>query len=196
MRASDEHILIVRVPRAGGRLGYPSLPLQACSFPLQGWGADWSSTARVERGPSEGARSASTGDQQPLSTTVPRAQITMLLPSLPVPPLKGVVWIYPLLRALTERRPQSNNMIDLVCAGSEHISICSFQACSLPLQGWGLIGLLLRASNEALLRARVPRAQEINSPHPPSSFNSRSPSAPLVGRYNPAKVWPDLCQRC
>ena len=27
MRASNEHILIVRVPRAGGRRGYPSHPL-------------------------------------------------------------------------------------------------------------------------------------------------------------------------
>ena len=40
LRASNEHILIVRVPRAGGRPGCPSHPSQA-------------------------ARSASTGDQQP-----------------------------------------------------------------------------------------------------------------------------------
>ena len=33
-------------------------------------------------------------------------------------------------------------------------------------QGWGLIDLLLRASNEALLRARVPRAQKIIRLHP------------------------------
>jgi len=29
VRASNEHILIVRVPRAGGRPGYPSHPSQA-----------------------------------------------------------------------------------------------------------------------------------------------------------------------
>ena len=32
-------------------------------------------------------------------------------------------------------------------------------------QEWGLIDLLLRASNEGLLRPRVARAQEINSLH-------------------------------
>ena len=32
-------------------------------------------------------------------------------------------------------------------------------------QGWGLIDLPLRASNEGLLRPRVARAQEINSLH-------------------------------
>jgi hypothetical protein len=35
----------------------------------------------------------------------------MLLPSLPVLLPKGVVWLYPLLRALTEHRPQFGNMI-------------------------------------------------------------------------------------
>ena len=33
-------------------------------------------------------------------------------------------------------------------------------------QGWGLIDLLLRASNEGLLRPRVARAREINRLHP------------------------------
>jgi hypothetical protein len=40
-------------------------------------------------------------------------------------------------------------------------------------QGWELLDLPLRASNEGLLRPRVARAQEINrppSPFPPSSL--------------------------
>ncbi len=37
----------------------------------------------------------------------------------------------------------------------------SLQARSLSLQGWGLIDLPLRASNEGLLRPRVARAQKI-----------------------------------
>ena len=40
------------------------------------------------------------------------------------------------------------------------------QACSFSLQGWGLIDLPLRASNEGLLRPRVARAQKIISLHP------------------------------
>ena len=43
---------------------------------------------------------------------------------------------------------------------------CSLQARSLSFQGWGLIDLLLRASNEGLLRPRVARAQEIIRLHP------------------------------
>ena len=42
----------------------------------------------------------------------------------------------------------------------------SLQACSLSLQGWGLIDLLLRASDEHILIVRVPRAREIIRPHP------------------------------
>ena len=42
----------------------------------------------------------------------------------------------------------------------------SLQARSLPLQGWGLIDLLLRASNEGSLRPRVARAQKIIRLHP------------------------------
>jgi hypothetical protein len=42
----------------------------------------------------------------------------------------------------------------------------SFQACSFISQGWGLIDLPLRASNEALLRARFAREQKIISLHP------------------------------
>jgi hypothetical protein len=43
---------------------------------------------------------------------------------------------------------------------------CSFQACLFPLQGWGLIDLPLRASNEGSLRPRVARAQKIIRLHP------------------------------
>ena len=43
---------------------------------------------------------------------------------------------------------------------------CSFQACSFSLQGWGLIDLPLRASNEGSPRPRVARAQKIIRLHP------------------------------
>ena len=43
---------------------------------------------------------------------------------------------------------------------------CSLQARLFSLQGWGLIDLPLRASNEGLLRPRVERAQKIISLHP------------------------------
>jgi len=33
---------------------------------------------------------------------------------------QGVVWIYPLLRALTEHGPWSDNLFGLLCAVSEH----------------------------------------------------------------------------
>jgi hypothetical protein len=44
--------------------------------------------------------------------------------------------------------------------------ICSFQARSFSLQGWGLIDLPLRASNEGSPRPRVARAQKIIRLHP------------------------------
>src|SRR4030042_1580887 len=56
---------------------------------------------------------------------------------------------------------------------------CSLQSCSLSLQGWGLIDLPLRASNEGLLRPRVARAQKIIRLHPlrcSASKKSRGPS--------------------
>ena len=43
---------------------------------------------------------------------------------------------------------------------------CPLQARSFSLQGWGLIDLPLRASNEGFLKPRVARAQKIISPHP------------------------------
>jgi hypothetical protein len=39
----------------------PLLPPSLLVFPYKGW-PDWSPTARVQRGPSEGARCASKGD--------------------------------------------------------------------------------------------------------------------------------------
>jgi hypothetical protein len=50
---------------------------------------------------------------------------------------------------------------------------CSLQARSFSLQGWGLIDLPLRASNEGLLRPRVARAQKIIRLHPLLCFASR-----------------------
>jgi hypothetical protein len=52
----------------------------------------------------------------------------------------------------------------------------SLQARSLFLQGWGLIDLPLRASNEGLLRPRVARAQKINRP-PSPSFQALLPTS-------------------
>src|SRR5207244_9372644 len=49
----------------------------------------------------------------------------------------------------------------------------SLQARSLSLQGWGLIDLPLRASNEGSPRPRVARAQKIISPHPLLVFVAR-----------------------
>jgi hypothetical protein len=42
----------------------------------------------------------------------------------------------------------------------------SLPSSFIPSQGWGLIDLPLRASNEGLLRPRVARAREINRLHP------------------------------
>ncbi len=80
LRASNEHIPIVRVPRAGGRPGYPSHPSETarCTstgghpvcpllpFPISLAFLFWKDThvgrsAAVERGPSQDARSGSTG---------------------------------------------------------------------------------------------------------------------------------------
>ena len=43
-----------------------------------------------------------------------------------------------------------------------------FHPCSRSLQGWGLIELLLRASNEGSPRPRVARAKKIIRLHPPT----------------------------
>jgi hypothetical protein len=56
---------------------------------------------------------------------------------------------------------------------------CSLQACSFFLQGWGLIDLLLRASNEGLLRPRVARAQKIIRLHPLLCSASKEGTWPL-----------------
>ena len=57
---------------------------------------------------------------------------------------------------------------------------CSHQACSyLPIKG-GPIGLQLRASNEGLLRPRVPRAKETNGPPLPSHTGRGAKPAGLV----------------
>ena len=80
LRASNEHILIVRVLQAKRAPGRPPHPSQAArsaskenmpalspssSF-LQEGGLHWSPTARVQRGESATARCASTGDQSGL----------------------------------------------------------------------------------------------------------------------------------
>jgi hypothetical protein len=57
------------------------------------------------------------------------------------------------------------------------LSSPAFRDRSFSLQGWGLIDLPLRASNEGLLRPRVARAQKIISLHP---LPLLSPHRPLV----------------
>jgi DNA-binding response OmpR family regulator len=52
------------------RTGHHQSSLQARSSPLQEGGLNWSPTARVERGSSETARSASTGDQSGLPSVI------------------------------------------------------------------------------------------------------------------------------
>jgi hypothetical protein len=49
---------------------------------------------------------------------------------------------------------------------SINMYVCSLQVCFSSLQGWGLIDLPLRASNEGSPRPRVARAQKIISLHP------------------------------
>ncbi len=61
LRASNEHRFTVRVLRAKGHTGFPNLSFSLS--PYRGWSV-WSPTARVQRGPSQAARCASTGDQQ------------------------------------------------------------------------------------------------------------------------------------
>ena len=64
--------------------------------------------------------------------------------------------------------PRGSRQIVLYCAHrTPVINLYMIPPSSLVLlQGWGLIDLLLRASNEGLLRPRVARAQKIISLHP------------------------------
>ena len=59
------------------------------------------------------------------------------------------------------------------------------------LQGWGLIDLPLRASNEGLLRPRVARAQKIIRLHPSYRARSASKGAPLFSYSIPAILFAD-----
>ena len=56
-------------------------------------------------------------------------------------------------------------MVDPLLRASNDINVPS-RLARIPLQGWGLIDLPLRASNEGLLRPRVARAQKIIRLHP------------------------------
>jgi hypothetical protein len=72
-------------------------------------------------------------------------------------------------------RPSNEHILIVRVPGAQDQHGCPLpilQARSLSLQGWGLIDLPLRASNEGLLRPRVARAQKIISLHPlsPSSL--------------------------
>ena len=78
------------------------------------------------------------------------------------PPFRGSGRGCPLLRASNGPHPFNR----------------SFQACSFSLQGWGLIDLPLRASNEGLRRPRVARAQKIIRLHPLLCSASRRTARP------------------
>lgn len=85
---------------------------------------------------------------------VPRAQETI---GLPLHTQGSVSFLFP--RRVARPSP--------IAAVERASSISFFQAYRLSHQGWGLIDLRLRASNEHILIVRVARAQEINSLHPP-----------------------------
>jgi hypothetical protein len=68
-------------------------------------------------------------------------------------------------------------------AAVERIYRWSLQARSLSLQGWGLIDLPLRASNEGLLRPRVARAQKIIRLHLLLLLDSRECPLPILGSH-------------
>ena len=126
LRASNEHIPIVRVPRAGGRLGCLSYP-------------------------SQGARSGSTG---PMWV-----------------PFPSFVVIFPLCSQGEWPRLPFTARIGRYT--------WSLQARSCSLQGWGLIDLPLRASNEGSPRPRVARAQKIIRLHPLPCSASKKGTWPL-----------------
>ena len=54
-------------------------------------------------------------------------------------------------------------------------------------QGWGLIDLLLRASDEHILIVRVPRAQKINSLHPLLFLGYSIPMPPRPNHHSPKR---------
>jgi len=64
------------------------------------------------------------------------------------------------------------------CEQEGHLAapFSSHPSSLVPLQGWGLIDLPLRASNEGLLRPRVARARKIISPHPLLCSGSTGPT--------------------
>ena len=65
----------------------------------------------------------------------------------------------------------------------------SFKAGLFFLQGWGLIDLPLRASNEGLLRPRVARARKIIRLHPFVCFGSKERVGAL---FLVAVVWQEV----
>ena len=66
-----------------------------------------------------------------------------------------------------------------VCMSDRHLLIDPPKLAGYPLQGWGLIDLPLRASNEGSLRPRVARAQKIISLHPLLCSASKKGTWPL-----------------
>jgi hypothetical protein len=69
----------------------------------------------------------------------------------------------------------------------------SLQACSFSLQGWSLIDLPLRASNEGLRRPRVARAQKIiRAPSPPLFREHRTNVGVLPSFDLSLGEWPRL----
>jgi len=66
-------------------------------------------------------------------------------------------------------------------SSDRHSSKWSLQTRLLSLQGWGLIDLPLRASNEGLLRPRVARAQKIIRLHSLLSSSTSAEGIPTRG---------------
>jgi|CXWL01.1.fsa_nt_gi hypothetical protein len=85
-------------------------------------------------------------------------------------------------------RPSNEALLRARVPGAQDQRGCPpiLQARSFSLQGWGLIDLPLRASNEGLLRPRVARAQKIIRLHPPSVL--RAKRAPGRSSFLPAKM--------
>ena len=116
-------------------------------------------TARIERPPLHRGSSASKKGTSPL---------------LPIPPssLASLSW---------------NGTRVGPTAAVERVYRWSFRACLFSLQGWGLIDLPLRASNEGSPRPRVARAQKIIRLHPLPALRARRmvwrlPIPPFLGR--------------
>jgi hypothetical protein len=181
----------VRVPRAGGRLGYPSPPTPCTStgdrlacpllFPhvlnpmRRDFGVGSAINSRMASKTTRETRKGSGVFSRRniiaiLSTFTPEGRLD-LSPTAHVQ--RGSLSNTICLLAEWSRLPftvrieraHSDRARSASTKGTWPLP-SSFQAHSFFLQGWGLIDLPLRASNEGSLRPRVARAQKIIRLHP------------------------------